>query len=82
MPAAAARRPSPPPAASRPPTRHRARPRSVLYELCTLRHAFSGDNLVSLIMQIIAGTYPSIPDDRYDVRRRRAAGGGARPALV
>lgn len=32
----------------------------VLYELCTLRHAFDAQNLNGLVMKIIRGTYPPI----------------------
>jgi NIMA (never in mitosis gene a)-related kinase len=32
-----------------------------LYELCTLRHAFDGNTLPSLVMKILKGVYPPIP---------------------
>jgi serine/threonine protein kinase len=35
----------------------------VLYELCTLQHAFLADNLLGLVYKIVKGNYESIPDD-------------------
>jgi NIMA (never in mitosis gene a)-related kinase len=32
----------------------------VLYELCTLKHAFAADSLLSLVYQIVRGNYPPI----------------------
>lgn len=34
----------------------------VLYELCTLQHAFLSDNLLGLVYKIVKGTYDAIPD--------------------
>eukprot|EP00761_Pharyngomonas_kirbyi_P014472 gb/GECH01014502.1/.p1 GENE.gb/GECH01014502.1/~~gb/GECH01014502.1/.p1 ORF type:complete len:520 (+),score=163.89 gb/GECH01014502.1/:1-1560(+) len=34
----------------------------VLYEMATLRHAFTGQNLPALIMKILKGKYPPIPE--------------------
>jgi serine/threonine protein kinase len=34
----------------------------VLYELCTLQHAFLADNLLGLAYKIVKGTYDAIPD--------------------
>jgi serine/threonine protein kinase len=34
----------------------------VLYELCTLEHAFGADNLLGLVYKIVKGNYESIPD--------------------
>jgi serine/threonine protein kinase len=34
----------------------------VLYELCTLQHAFLADNLLGLAYKIVKGTYDPIPD--------------------
>jgi len=36
----------------------------ILYEITTLRHAFTAQNVPSLILKIMKGTYPSIPS-RY-----------------
>ena len=33
----------------------------VLYELCTLKHAFDASNLLSLVYKIVKGDYESIP---------------------
>eukprot|EP00899_Mesostigma_viride_P019335 jgi/Mesvir1/27402/Mv07203-RA.4 len=33
----------------------------ILYELCTLKHAFDAENLLSLVYQIVAGTFPPVP---------------------
>lgn len=33
----------------------------VLYELCTLKHAFAANSLLSLVYQIVRGTFPPIP---------------------
>ena len=40
----------------------------VAYEIATLRHAFAADSLLSLVYQIVNGTCPPIPKERYDVR--------------
>ena len=37
----------------------------VLYELCTLRHAFAADSLLCLVYQIVRGDFPPIAADRY-----------------
>lgn len=37
----------------------------VLYELCTLQHAFSADSLYALIFRIINGGYEPIDQTRY-----------------
>uniref|UniRef100_A0A383WPH6 non-specific serine/threonine protein kinase n=1 Tax=Tetradesmus obliquus TaxID=3088 RepID=A0A383WPH6_TETOB len=37
----------------------------VLYELCTLTHAFAADSLLSLVYQIVGGSYPPIPADMF-----------------
>ncbi|WIA36691.1 hypothetical protein OEZ86_007969 [Tetradesmus obliquus] len=37
----------------------------VLYELCTLTHAFAADSLLSLVYQIVRGSYPPIPADMF-----------------
>lgn len=34
----------------------------VLYELCTLKHAFSADNLLGLVFKIVQDKYEPIPD--------------------
>lgn len=34
----------------------------VLYELCTLQHAFLADNLLGLVYKIVKGNYDAIPD--------------------
>jgi NIMA (never in mitosis gene a)-related kinase len=34
----------------------------ILYELCTLKHAFDAQNLKLLVLKIIRGTYPPIPN--------------------
>lgn len=36
----------------------------VLYEMCTLKHAFDANNLLGLVFKIVQDTYPPIPD-RY-----------------
>jgi len=33
-----------------------------LYELCTLKHAFSADNLLGLVYKIVQDKYEPIPD--------------------
>ena len=38
----------------------------VMYELCTLRHAFSAESLLGLLYQIVQGTFPPIPEQLYD----------------
>lgn len=37
----------------------------VLYELCTLKHAFAADSLLSLVYQIVRGDFPPIPTDVF-----------------
>ncbi|GAX79840.1 hypothetical protein CEUSTIGMA_g7280.t1 [Chlamydomonas eustigma] len=37
----------------------------VLYELCTLKHAFAADSLLSLVYQIVKGNFPPIPEDKF-----------------
>lgn len=37
----------------------------VLYELCTLNHAFAADSLLSLVFQIVNGTFRAIDPQRY-----------------
>lgn len=37
----------------------------VLYELCTLKHAFAADSLLSLVYQIVRGNFPPIPTDTF-----------------
>mmetsp|Transcript_23560 Transcript_23560/g.51706 ORF Transcript_23560/g.51706 Transcript_23560/m.51706 type:complete len:731 (-) Transcript_23560:30-2222(-) len=37
----------------------------VLYELCTLKHAFAADSLLSLVYQIVRGNFPPIPNDMF-----------------
>eukprot|EP00878_Enallax_costatus_P045942 GHUV01055484.1.p1 GENE.GHUV01055484.1~~GHUV01055484.1.p1 ORF type:complete len:298 (+),score=87.42 GHUV01055484.1:308-1201(+) len=37
----------------------------VLYELCTLTHAFAADSLLSLVYQIVRGSYPPIPAELF-----------------
>ena len=41
----------------------------VLYELCTLKHAFSADNLLGLVFKIVSGTAEPIPN-RYSPQLR------------
>lgn len=38
----------------------------VLYELCTLEHAFLADNLLGLVYKIVKGNYDAIPDQYSD----------------
>lgn len=38
----------------------------VLYEMCTLNHAFDAKNLCALILRILRGKYPPIPDHYSD----------------
>lgn len=38
----------------------------VLYELCTLEHAFLADNLLGLVYKIVKGNYDAIPDEYSD----------------
>ncbi|KAK3269105.1 hypothetical protein CYMTET_22428 [Cymbomonas tetramitiformis] len=38
----------------------------VLYEMCTLKHAFAADSLLGLVYQIVQGNCPPIPAERYD----------------
>jgi NIMA (never in mitosis gene a)-related kinase len=42
----------------------------VLYELCTLKHAFSADNLLGLVFKIVSGTAEPIPN-QYSPQLRR-----------
>lgn len=37
----------------------------VLYEMCTLKHAFAADSLLSLVYQIVRGDFPPIPDNVF-----------------
>ncbi len=37
----------------------------ILYELCTLKHAFSADNLLGLVFKIVQEKHPPLPTDRY-----------------
>lgn len=37
----------------------------VLYEMCTLRHAFDANSMKGLVMKILSGTYPPISTTRY-----------------
>ncbi|KAJ9532988.1 hypothetical protein QJQ45_018070, partial [Haematococcus lacustris] len=37
----------------------------VLYELCTLKHAFAADSLLSLVYQIVRGNFPPIPPNQF-----------------
>jgi NIMA (never in mitosis gene a)-related kinase len=37
----------------------------VLYEMAMLKHAFDAGNLLSLVYQIVRGTYPPLPPQRY-----------------
>ncbi|KXZ47617.1 hypothetical protein GPECTOR_34g776 [Gonium pectorale] len=59
----------------------------VLYELCTLKHAFAADSLLSLVYQIVRGNFPPIPTDQFSsglsdlVNRLLARDAGARPSL-
>lgn len=41
----------------------------VLYEMTTLKHAFNGKNLPALILKILRGIYPPIPDQYSDSLR-------------
>jgi NIMA (never in mitosis gene a)-related kinase len=34
----------------------------ILYELCTLRHAFTADNLLGLVFKIVSDQFVPIPD--------------------
>lgn len=38
----------------------------VLYELCTLQHAFLADNLLGLVFKIVKGNYDAIPSEYSD----------------
>lgn len=38
----------------------------MLYELCTLQHAFLADNLLGLVYKIVKGTYDAIPEEYSD----------------
>ena len=40
----------------------------VLYELCTLEHAFAADSLLSLVYKIVRGSFEPLPPGRYDPR--------------
>ncbi|GLC74270.1 hypothetical protein PLESTF_001483200 [Pleodorina starrii] len=59
----------------------------VLYELCTLKHAFAADSLLSLVYQIVRGNFPPIPTDQFSqglsdlVNRLLARDAGTRPSL-
>jgi NIMA (never in mitosis gene a)-related kinase len=35
----------------------------VMYELCTLKHAFNGGNMAALILNILRGNYDPLPED-------------------
>lgn len=37
----------------------------ILYELCTLKHAFISDNLLGLVYKIVQEEHPPIAEDRY-----------------
>ena len=37
----------------------------VLYELCTLQRAFSGNNLMAVMYSIVEGERPHLPADEY-----------------
>eukprot|EP00879_Flechtneria_rotunda_P030396 GHRR01033022.1.p1 GENE.GHRR01033022.1~~GHRR01033022.1.p1 ORF type:complete len:303 (+),score=85.12 GHRR01033022.1:213-1121(+) len=37
----------------------------VLYELCTLTHAFAADSLLSLVYQIVRGSYPPVSSELF-----------------
>lgn len=41
----------------------------VLYELCTLQHAFLADNLLGLVYKIVKGTYDAIPEEYSEEMR-------------
>lgn len=43
----------------------------VLYELCTLSHAFAADSLYSLIFRVMNGTYTPIDTQRYSAGMTR-----------
>ena len=43
----------------------------MLYELCTLRHAFDAPNILGLVFQIVKGEYAPIPAPRYSEGLRR-----------
>ncbi|GIL79309.1 hypothetical protein Vretimale_16509 [Volvox reticuliferus] len=59
----------------------------VLYELCTLKHAFAADSLLSLVYQIVRGNFPPIPTDQFSsslsdlVNRLLARDASTRPSL-
>ncbi|GFR44592.1 hypothetical protein Agub_g5870 [Astrephomene gubernaculifera] len=59
----------------------------VLYELCTLKHAFAADSLLSLVYQIVRGNFPPIPTDQFTpglsdlVNRLLARDANTRPSL-
>uniref|UniRef100_UPI00398EADD1 serine/threonine-protein kinase Nek11 isoform X1 n=2 Tax=Pristiophorus japonicus TaxID=55135 RepID=UPI00398EADD1 len=38
----------------------------ILYEMCSLDHAFTGHNFMSVILKIVEGTTPSLPDQCSD----------------
>ncbi|XP_053556212.1 serine/threonine-protein kinase Nek1 [Bombina bombina] len=41
----------------------------VLYEMCTLKHAFEAGNMKNLVLKIIRGSYPPVPVEySYDLR--------------
>jgi len=41
----------------------------VLYEMCCLKHAFAGDNLLGLLYKICEGDLPGLPE-QYDDQLR------------
>ncbi|GIL57802.1 hypothetical protein Vafri_13045 [Volvox africanus] len=59
----------------------------VLYELCTLKHAFAADSLLSLVYQIVRGNFPPIPTDQFTsslsdlINRLLARDASTRPSL-
>ncbi|KAG2485570.1 hypothetical protein HYH03_015734 [Edaphochlamys debaryana] len=59
----------------------------VLYELCTLKHAFAADSLLSLVYQIVRGNFPPIPTDQFSqglsdlVNRLLSRDANVRPSL-
>ena len=40
----------------------------ILYELCSLEHAFAADSLLSLVYKIVRGNFEPLPAGRYDPR--------------
>ncbi|PNH02758.1 Serine/threonine-protein kinase Nek4 [Tetrabaena socialis] len=59
----------------------------VLYELCTLKHAFAADSLLSLVYQIVRGNFPPIPTEQFSnglsdlVTRLLSRDAATRPSL-